>query len=163
VNDARKEAAAKNLLQPLALLASDFRGRIRAGLQARGHALLPSQSAVLVHLRIEGSRPSALAERAGMSKQAMGKLIDELEAVGYVEKARDPTDGRARIIRFTDRGLAMLADSAQIIEDIWRDYASLVGENRLSALRDELTGLLLRLHDGNTAQAGPKGRAGGMS
>jgi len=149
--DARRRAAAKNLLQPLAVLAGDFRRRIRAGLRDRGHQLQPSQSAVLVHLAIDGSRPGELARRAGVSKQAMGKIVDELQAVGYVGKIPDPADGRARVIRFTDRGLELLEDSAQIIDGIWRDYAALVGERRLAALRDELDGLLLRVTQSDRA------------
>lgn len=145
IDDARLAAARLNLLHPLSLLAGDFRARIRAGLHERGHHLRPSQSAVIVHLGIHGSRPSELAARAGMSKQAMGKLVDELEQIGYVAKMPDPVDGRARLIRFTDRGLALLADSAAIVDGIWRDYAALIGTRRLKALRDELHDLLLQV------------------
>jgi len=158
VDDARLAAARKNLLHPLSLLAADFRGRIRAGLVERGHHLQPSQSAVLVHLGIQGSRPSELAARAGMSKQAMGKLIDELEQIGYVEKTRDPADGRARLVRFTDRGQALLADSAAIVDAIWRDYAALVGKRRLKALRNELNELLLQVTQARDAPRAGAGR-----
>ena len=50
-----------------------------------------------------------------MSKQAMGKMIDELEEIGYVEKAEDPEDGRAKMICFTRKGLGLLKDSGEIV------------------------------------------------
>jgi len=140
-NDARIEASKKNLLQPLALLAGDFRDRIRDGLRERGHELHPGQSGIIVHLAMEGSRPSELAKRAGMTKQAMGKIVDELEVIGYVEKAADPQDGRAKIIRFTGAGLKLLADSRDIVDGIWQDYAGLIGERRLQRLREDLNDL----------------------
>ena len=147
IDDARVEASKKNLLLPLALLSNDFRERIRKGLKIRKHQLHPGQSSVIVHLRIGGSRPSELAEKAGMTKQAMGKIVDELQEIGYVEKAADPNDGRAKIIRFTEKGLDLLQDSGDIIDEIWRDYTELVGAKRLGILREELDGLLLKVMD----------------
>ena len=60
------------------------------------------------HLGLEGSRLSELAHSAGMSKQAMGDLIDQSEAWGLVTREPDPLDKRARSIRFTANGLAWL-------------------------------------------------------
>lgn len=58
------------------------------------------------HLDVAGTRPGVLAERAGMSKQAMGDLIAQCEAWGLVTRAPDPRDARARLVRFTPDGLA---------------------------------------------------------
>ena len=60
------------------------------------------------HLALEGSRLTELAERAGMSKQAMGDLVDQCEAWGLVTREPDPRDARARLVRFTAAGLAWL-------------------------------------------------------
>ena len=60
------------------------------------------------HLALEGSRLTELAERAGMSKQAMGDLVDQCEAWGLVTREPDARDARARIVRFTPSGLAWL-------------------------------------------------------
>jgi DNA-binding MarR family transcriptional regulator len=60
------------------------------------------------HLAQGGSRLTDLAMRAGMTKQAMGALVDQCEAWGMVGREPDPTDGRARQVRFTDAGLAWL-------------------------------------------------------
>ena len=60
------------------------------------------------HLAQNGSRLTELAARAGMTKQAMGTLVDQCEAWGMVSREHDPADGRARQVRFTDTGLAWL-------------------------------------------------------
>ncbi len=60
------------------------------------------------HLALEGSRLQELAESAGMSKQAMGKLVDQCEAWGLVTRTPDVRDGRAKRVCFTPAGLAWL-------------------------------------------------------
>jgi DNA-binding MarR family transcriptional regulator len=60
------------------------------------------------HLALEGARLQELAVSAGMSKQAMGKLVDQCEAWGLVTREPDERDGRAKRVRFTPAGLAWL-------------------------------------------------------
>ena len=60
------------------------------------------------HLAVEGSRLTDLAQRAGMSKQAMGTLVTQCEAWGMVTREDDPADARARRVQFTATGLAWL-------------------------------------------------------
>lgn len=60
------------------------------------------------HLALAGSRLQELADSAGMSKQAMGKLVDQCEAWGLVTREADTRDGRAKLVRFTPAGLAWL-------------------------------------------------------
>lgn len=60
------------------------------------------------HLALGGSRLQDLADSAGMSKQAMGKLVDQCEAWGLVTREADARDGRAKRVRFTPAGLAWL-------------------------------------------------------
>jgi DNA-binding MarR family transcriptional regulator len=148
LDDARREARRKALLLPLQRLAGDFRERVRAGLRERGHSLQPAHSSVIVHLGVDGMRLTELASRAGATKQAMGKLVDELEAIGYLERVSDPRDGRAKLVRFSRRGRALLRDAGEIVDSIWSEYAALVGEGRLRALRDTLQLLVGRLDGG---------------
>src|SRR3954464_4330222 len=56
------------------------------------------------HLALDGSRLTDLAERAGMTKQAMGNLVDQCEAWGLVTRGEDPRDARARMVKFTPSG-----------------------------------------------------------
>jgi DNA-binding MarR family transcriptional regulator len=60
------------------------------------------------HLAVEGSRLTDLAQRAGMTKQAMGTLVTQCEAWGMVLREDDPADARARRVQFTATGLAWL-------------------------------------------------------
>ncbi|MEU7876991.1 MarR family winged helix-turn-helix transcriptional regulator [Microbispora bryophytorum] len=83
----------------------------------------------------EGSRLTALAERAGLTKQAIAELVDELEGLGYVERASDPKDRRAKIIRLTERGMAGQAAAARILVDIERRWALRLGQDRIAMLR----------------------------
>ena len=85
-----------------------------------------------------GSRLTELAERALMTKQSVGEVATDLVQRGYVERVADPSDGRAKIIRLTERGREAYILGRQLIDEIERDWAERYGEQRLSALREAL-------------------------
>jgi len=89
----------------------------------------------------DGCRPGVLAERAGMSKQAMNQLLRSLEALGYVARSDAPDEGRARIVRLTKRGRAAYANSHDILRGIEREWRAELGPRRFSQLK----ALLLRV------------------
>jgi DNA-binding MarR family transcriptional regulator len=93
--------------------------RIIGELNAAGFADLriPHMS-VLQFPGPDGVRPGTLAERAGMSKQAMNQLLRSLEGLGYVTRSDAPEEGRARVIRFTKRGRAAYSKIHDILRDI---------------------------------------------
>src|SRR6266705_2271611 len=64
----------------------------------------PTYQVVFQWCKPEGSRLTELAVHAGVTKQSMGEVIDVLERRGYVERVSDPSDGRAILIRRTERG-----------------------------------------------------------
>src|SRR3569832_2468376 len=66
----------------------------------------------------DGVRPSVLAERVGMSKQAMNQLLRSLEGFGYIARSDAPDEGRARIIRFTERGRTANAKLHELLREI---------------------------------------------
>ena len=86
------------------------------------------------HLALGGDRLTDLAERAGMSKQAMANLVDQCEAWGLVTREADPRDARARIVRFTDTGLlwlqaferAVLQAEAEFGDEVGAEVATVV-------------------------------------
>lgn len=85
--------------------------RIIKALNAAGfEELRVPHMAVLQFPGPDGVRPGTLAERAGMSKQAMNQLLRSLEGLGYIVRSDVPDEGRARIIRFTKRGRAANAN-----------------------------------------------------
>jgi DNA-binding MarR family transcriptional regulator len=85
-----------------------------------------------------GSRLTELAERALMTKQSVGEVATDLVQRGYVERVADPSDGRAKIIRLTERGREAYVLGRQLIDEIERDWAQRYGEERISALREAL-------------------------
>jgi len=85
-----------------------------------------------------GARLTELARRAWMTKQSMGELLDELEALGYVERTQDPTDRRAKLVTFTERGRRANEIGIQAIRETERKWAGLVGTDRVRALRETL-------------------------
>ena len=83
----------------------------------------------------EGSRLTVLAERSGLTKQAIAELVDELERLGYVARATDPNDRRAKIIRLTEQGMAGRAAAGRILLNIERRWARHFGQDRITMLR----------------------------
>ena len=79
------------------------------------------------HLALAGSRLTDLATQAGMSKQAMGDLVDQCEAWGLVMREADSRDRRARLVRFTPTGLAWLAAFEQAVAQADQEFRDEVG------------------------------------
>jgi DNA-binding MarR family transcriptional regulator len=133
----------RNIGVLLQQLSRDFERRARTTLQARGHTeLLPSHQVVFANLGRNGTRLTVLAQQAGMTKQAMGQIVDDLEKLGYVERTPDPADGRAKIVRFTTVGFDFVCDAAEVLDEIWREYAEVLGVRELDELQDALQQLL---------------------
>lgn len=80
------------------------------------------------HLALPGSRLTELAQRAGMSKQAMGDLVDQCEAWGLVTREPDPMDARARLVRFTATGLAWLQAFKNAVAQAEAEFRAEVGD-----------------------------------
>lgn len=97
---------------------------------------------VLTLLPLEGSRITELARAAGITKQAMALTVADLEKFGYLERAPDPADGRAKIVRLSPAGLDMLRDAQEAVAGAWKRYAEMVGERQLRSLRKGLDDLL---------------------
>ena len=83
----------------------------------------------------DGARPTTLAERAGMSKQAMNQLLRSLESLGYIARSDAPDEGRARIIRFTKRGRAAYAKIHDLLRDIEREWIAELGAKDFAQLK----------------------------
>lgn len=79
------------------------------------------------HLALEGSRLTDLAQRAGMTKQAMGDLVTQCEAWGLVARKADPLDARARLVRFTPTGLAWLQAFQNAVAQAEAEFRQEVG------------------------------------
>jgi DNA-binding MarR family transcriptional regulator len=76
-----------------------------------------------------------------VTKQTAKILVDELERLGYVHRSPDPGDGRARLIRITERGRASIAVARATIAEIEAEWTAHLGRDRMDQLRGALTAL----------------------
>jgi len=83
-------------------------------------------------------RPGVLADRAGMSKQAMNRLLGSLEDLGYLVRSESPDEGRARMVRFTKRGHAAYAKAIEILHDIELEWRAELGPKDFAQLKELL-------------------------
>ena len=120
------------------IIHADFQRRARVELRRRGHDLSPSLTALMPHLDDNGTTVTVAARHAGISKQAVGKLVDELVRLGYVERRAHPDDMRATLVVFTERGKGLLRDIVKTINGIERCYAEAIGTSGLEELRSLL-------------------------
>jgi DNA-binding MarR family transcriptional regulator len=97
-----------------------------------------SHGCVFGNIDPEGTRLTDLAARARMTKQSVGEVTSDLEQRGYVERVPDPSDGRAKIIRLTDRGRDAQALGVGLIDDLEQEWADRYGAERVAALREAL-------------------------
>ena len=97
-----------------------------SNLAARG-SLTASHIHITRHLALQGSRLTDLAQRADVSKQAMGKLVDQCEAWGLVQRQHDAQDGRARRVMFTTTGLAWLQAFEEAVTQTEAEFRAAVG------------------------------------
>jgi DNA-binding MarR family transcriptional regulator len=105
------------------------------GLQARGYSGLRStHTTLLSNIDLAGSSVTDAAERAGITKQAMGRLASELEANGYIQVEIDPRDARVRVLRLTAQGSKLMLDSLDVMTELERSYAKMIGDKRLTAI-----------------------------
>jgi DNA-binding MarR family transcriptional regulator len=79
------------------------------------------------HLALEGSRLTDLAQAAGMSKQAMGDLVDQCAAWGLVQRQTDVLDARAKRVVFTADGLAWLRAFKDAVAQAEAEFRQAVG------------------------------------
>lgn len=93
---------------------------------------------VFQHPGPQGTRPSELAARLRMSKQALNYLLGELERLGYLERHPDPDDLRSKRIVLTRRGLSMGRVMREAVREVEAAWADELGPARFSQLRDLL-------------------------
>lgn len=110
-----------------------------------------SHTSLLPHIALTGTRITDLADRIGISKQAVSQLVDDLEAFGVLARVSDPDDARARRVVFTERGRKALLDGLATLQNLERELALAIGADQMKSLR----GALLLLHDWLTVEHRP--------
>jgi DNA-binding MarR family transcriptional regulator len=155
-------AQREKLLLRLLFRTTDAMNRTMAErVRARGFAdFQPSFTSLLVHIDTEGTRIGTIAARMDVSRQAASQRLQEIEARGYIERAPDPSDGRAVVVRHTEIGRQLLVTAVEVMLGIETEYAALIGAGRLRQLKRLLAQIAQEI-DPVGALAPPKRRASG--
>jgi DNA-binding MarR family transcriptional regulator len=122
--------------------------QVVAGLEVAGFGdVRPAHFTVFQHLPPAGMRLTDLAEAALLTKQSMGYLVDDLEALGYVERVPEPGDRRAKLVRLTARGRQVDDTVRAVIQNLEAEWAARLGEDEYAQLTRLLRALIAMLED----------------
>lgn len=143
LEQAKAQSVAQLLFKCARLLNEQALARLE---QAEGAPRIrPAHTSLFPHIDLAGTRLTELAKRMGISKQAVGQLVDELEQLEVIERIADPEDGRAKLIRFRQRPGASLLDGLAHLRRFESEIGESLGAARMAALHDGLTALLALL------------------
>ncbi|GAA3628424.1 DNA-binding MarR family transcriptional regulator [Lentzea atacamensis] len=120
----------------------ELENRIMAAVTAAGYDVTLAQARVLQRIGPDGTRLTELAEAAQVTKQTAGFLVDQLEKAGYVERVPDPTDGRARLVRITEKAQGALPVAGEEMARIEAEWEQHIGKRRMGQLREALEKLV---------------------
>lgn len=136
-----RDSEAMDLTFALLAAAGDLARRVNDGVVARGFEGRPAYGFAFARLAAGDATATDLAAHLGVTKQAAGQLVDELVRAGYAERRPHPGDARARLVVLTERGHACTRAAEEAAADAVREWAGVLGEGDVRALR----GLLLRI------------------
>jgi len=127
-----------------------IRGRMLAELHNAGFTdVVPAHFAVFRYPPPDGQRPSDLAAAVGMTRQAMGYLLGQLEQLGYLTRDDDPEDQRSKRIHLTQRGYAAAQTIRHSVAEIEAELEAELGPQQFTLLRQ----LLIELNATDTIRA----------
>ena len=127
----------------LALAYGGFVDRLRSALAVAGFADLNRSFGYVARALSPGSLSlRELAARLEMTSQGALKIVDDMEAGGYLERVADPADGRSKQLRLTARGRAALAAARAFHRRFEADLARRLGPRRVASIRAALTELV---------------------
>jgi len=144
VEQAKARSTAQIMMRCARLIDEVALGRLRA---QTGHPWRPAHTGLFPHIELDGSRITDIARRAGVSKQAVAPLVAELVEWGVLERVPDPSDGRARLVRFTidADGTHAIVQGLAVLGALEAELADGIGAPMWTALHAALTALLPRL------------------
>jgi DNA-binding MarR family transcriptional regulator len=126
----------ETLLSLLDAATESVLAEFRRDLEEAGYAdIRPTHGCVFRFVRDDGMRLTELAGLAGMTKQSVGELVDDLVDLGYVERIPDPEDRRAKLICLTDRGIEAQRVGFGLLADVEDRWAERFGATRMKQLR----------------------------
>jgi len=137
--------------QLLLRLLGEFRSDLAAPRAGAGYGdIRDPHLQIFGNIRMGGIRLTELAARAQLSLAATSELVNDLVALGYLERRADPSDGRAKLIDVTPRGRALMAAAGERTLDIENRWAALVGPRRFAEMCATMQELLDALNPGDS-------------
>ena len=101
-------------------------------------AITRAQSLVFVNISEGVTRPSEIAARVGVTRQAIHQTINEMVELGYLQLQPDPTDRRAKVVVYTEKGEQVGGAAVAALREIENSLSSRIGTERVTALREAL-------------------------
>ena len=147
----KQESTGQLLLKCARLLDEVAIGRVNR--QAGAPVLRPVHTRLFPHIDFEGTRIVDLAERLGVTKQAVSQWVAELVGLDFLELVPDPDDGRAKRVRFTAKGVAGIHHGLGVLKQIEQQLTASVGARKMAALKQALAALAPALGALATAEA----------
>jgi DNA-binding MarR family transcriptional regulator len=145
--EALREGATLQHLFKASRLANE-RALVRAASDQVRPPVRAAHTALFPHLDFEGIRLTDLAARVGVTKQAVGQLVDDLVALGMVERIADRSDKRAKRVRFSRRGHAALMHGLGVLRELEDTLAATIGRRRMREFHETLKLLIAALERG---------------
>jgi DNA-binding MarR family transcriptional regulator len=138
--EALKKRGVSQLLFKCARLLND-RAVARVNQRSRARVLRASHTALFPHLGAQGIRSTELAQRLGVTKQSVSQLVTELESWGMVTQTPDPQDGRAKLVKLSDKGHKAMLDGLSVLAELEGELVSRIGKRRMQELQTALSAL----------------------
>lgn len=139
----------KLLIRLLSIVKKDYDARLTEHLQKNGYADFKIGDMVLMaNISTEGTINNELAKKARITKQAMSKVVKNLEAMGYIITRKHETDNRATVIFLSEKGKQLMIDMFGAVQEIQTFYTGIIGEQDADLLRDILFKLASELQPG---------------
>ncbi len=132
----KRASVGQLLIKGSRLMQERFLARINR--QGPKVTLRRAHTSLLPHIDQQGTRLTELARRLGITKQAAGQLVSDLEAMALLERVDDPQDGRAKLVRFTKRGLESIHAGLLVLRQIESELESVLGKAKMGQLHEAL-------------------------
>jgi DNA-binding MarR family transcriptional regulator len=116
----------------------DERALERINRQGPKVTLRPAHTSLFPHIDQQGTRLTELARRLGVTKQAAGQLVSDLEELEVLERVDDPEDGRAKLVRFTKFGLESIHHGLSVLRGIETELEAVLGKTKMRQLHEAL-------------------------
>jgi len=136
----KSESTAQLLFQAARRLNDYALAKVAA--QTDGPAPRASHMSLFPHIDLDGTRLTVLAQRAGISKQAVGQLVDDLEEMGLVERVADPDDKRAKRVCFSEQGRQGILQGLLVLKEVEAELEDAIGSTKMQQLHRALTSTL---------------------